>query len=250
MRGPKGTEVTITIWREEEPKPFDVQLIRDTIPIDSVRSALIQDGFGYVRVTNFREKTTDDQKQNLDFSDAEKAKAIAQAHAEKQAKDEAEELKKELGDAIGKGLLEVEGFNDRVLIRIRERGSFGSGKADLKTEFAPILLQIAQVLKQRNGHFIIAGHTDDIPIETKQFRSNWELSAKRAATVVHFFIQQGDIDPERMEIRAHSDNLPIVPNDSWENRAKNRRVEISVLHGNFKSIDLESPSDDVDFVQD
>jgi chemotaxis protein MotB len=197
-----------------------------------------------------REKTTDDQKQNLDFSDAEKAKAVAQAHAEKQAKEEAEELKKELGDAIGKGLLEVEGFNDRVLIRIRERGSFGSGKADLKTEFAPILLQIAQVLKQRNGHFIIAGHTDDIPIETKQFQSNWELSAKRAATVVHFFIEHAEIDPERMEIRAHSDNLPIVPNDSWENRAKNRRVEISVLHGNFESIDLESPSDSVDFVQE
>jgi chemotaxis protein MotB len=205
-----------------------------------------------------REKTTDDTKSNLDFTDtssvSEKiladAEALAQMKARQQAKEEAEELKKEMADAIGNGLLEVEGFNDRVLIRIREKGSFGSGQADLKAEFTPILKQIANVLKQRDGHFIIAGHTDDIPINTSQFRSNWELSAKRAASVVHFFIEFGDIDPERMEIRAHSDNQPLVPNDSWENRAKNRRVEISVLHGNYESINVESPSENVDFVKE
>ncbi|MDJ0880897.1 MAG: flagellar motor protein MotB [Gammaproteobacteria bacterium] len=205
-----------------------------------------------------REKTTDDTKTNLDFTDSTsrndqslaEAEALAKAHAEKMAKEEAEELKKELAAAIGEGLLEVEAFNDRVLIRIREKGSFGSGKADLKPEFAPILEQIALVLNQRDGQFIIAGHTDDIPIETKTFRSNWDLSAKRAATVVHFFIQRGDIDPERMEIRAHSDNQPLVPNDSWENRATNRRVEISVLHGNTESILMDDPADNVDYVQD
>lgn len=110
--------------------------------------------------------------------------------------------------------------------------------------------QIANVLKQRDGHFIIAGHSDDIPISTSQFRSNWDLSAKRAGSVVHFFIEFGGIDPERMEIRAHSDNQPLVPNDSWENRSINRRVEISVLHGNFESINVESPSEHVDFVKE
>jgi len=200
-----------------------------------------------------REKTTDDTKVNLDFTDSEAsladAKAMAAKHAEKMAQEEAEELKKELAEAIGDGLVEIEAFNDRVLIRIREKGSFGSGKSDLKPEFAPILEQIAGVLKQRDGQFIISGHTDDIPIETKQFRSNWDLSAKRAATVVHFFIQRGDIDPERMEIRAHSDNQPLVPNDSWENRAQNRRVEISVLHGNKEAITMESPASNVDYIK-
>ncbi len=204
-----------------------------------------------------REKTTDDTKTNLDYTDSTSrndqslatAEAIAAAHAQQMAREEAEELQKELASAIGDGLLEVEGFNDRVLIRIREKGSFGSGKADLKPAFKPILEQIAAVLKQRDGHFIIAGHTDDIPIETKQFRSNWDLSAKRAASVVHFFILQG-IDPERMEIRAHSDNQPLVPNDSWENRATNRRVEISVLHGNVESIQMGDPAENVDYVKD
>jgi chemotaxis protein MotB len=205
-----------------------------------------------------REKTIDDSKINLDFTDTSSvsdkiladAEALAQMKAKQQAKEEAEELKKEMADAIGKGLLEVEGFNDRVLIRIREKGSFGSGEADLKPAFTPILKQIANVLKQRDGHFIISGHTDDIPISTSQFRSNWDLSAKRAASVVHFFIEFGGIDPERMEIRAHSDNQPLVPNDSWENRSKNRRVEISVLHGNIESINVESPSKNVDFVKE
>lgn len=205
-----------------------------------------------------REKTTDDTKTNLDYTDSTSrndqslanAEAMAAQHAQKMAKEEAEELKVELASAIGDGLVQIEAFNDRVLIRIREKGSFGSGKANLKPEFEPILEQIAEVLKQRDGHFIIAGHTDDIPIETRQFRSNWDLSAKRAATVVHFFIQRGDIDPERMEIRAHSDNQPLVPNDSWENRAQNRRVEISVLHGTVESIDMDNPNDNVDYVQE
>jgi chemotaxis protein MotB len=205
-----------------------------------------------------REKTTDDTKTNLDFTDSttrndqslSDAKKQAQAAAAQEAKDEAEELQEELAAAIGEGLLEIEAFNDRVLIRIREKGSFGSGQAELKKGFLPILKLIAGVLNQRDGHFIVAGHTDDIPIETKQFRSNWDLSAARAATVVHYFIQEGDIDPERLEIRALADNEPIVPNDSWENRAQNRRVEISVLHGNRLAIDLEQPAENVDFVDE
>ncbi len=205
-----------------------------------------------------REKTSDDTKQNLDYTDSEskhdgglgeaQAQQIAQQKAEREAQEEAEELQDELAEAIGQGLLEIEAYNDRVLIRIRERGSFGSGRAELKREFLPVLKLIADVLNQRDGHFIIAGHTDDIPIETRRFRSNWDLSSARAASVVHFFIQQGDVDPERMEIRAMADNEPIVPNDSWENRAKNRRVEISVLHGNKHAIQQQSPAENVDFV--
>ncbi|MFT5812209.1 MAG: chemotaxis protein MotB [Rubritalea sp.] len=207
-----------------------------------------------------REKTTDDSKTNLDFSDTSskndrslgetEAEAIVQAKAALEAQELAKELKAELAAAIGDGLLDVEAFADRVLIRIREKGSFGSGQATLKKDFFPILKLIADVLKQRDGLFIITGHTDDIPIKTRRFRSNWDLSATRATNVVHYFIQYGNIDPERMEIRALADNEPIVPNDSWGNRAQNRRVEISVLHGNRLPIDFDAPSESVDFVSD
>ncbi len=210
-----------------------------------------------------REQTTDDTKTNLDYNDSESkndggagesdAEVIAQQIAEREAQEQAaqeqaEELQEELAEAIGDGLLEVEAYNDRVLIRIRERGSFSSGRAELKQDFLPILLLIAEVLNAREGRFVIAGHTDDIPIETSRFRSNWDLSSARAASVVHFFIREGNVDPERMEIRALADNEPLVPNDSWENRAQNRRVEISVLHGNRHSIEKESPAYNVDYV--
>ena len=205
-----------------------------------------------------REKTTDDTKTNLDFTDSDTrndqslsvdaAEVIAQQAAEQEAQQQAEELQEELADAIQQGLIEVDAYKDRVLIRIRERGSFGSGRAELRDEFKPVLQIVAEVLNQRDGHFVISGHTDDIPIETRQFRSNWDLSSSRAASVVHFFIQEGDVDPERLEIRAMADNEPLVPNDSWENRATNRRVEISVLHGNKDPIGLQSPADNVDFL--
>ena len=208
-----------------------------------------------------REKSTDDTKVDLDVQTGENspgegniseadAEAIAELKAQREAQEQAEELEDELVEAVSNGLIEIEAFKDRVLIRIRERGSFGSGRAKLKQEFLPILLLVAEVLRQRDGHFVIAGHTDDIPIETQQFRSNWDLSAARAASVVHYFISEGDIDPERMEIRALADNEPIFPNDSWENRAKNRRVEISVLHGNRHAIKHESPAQNVDYVNE
>ncbi len=212
-----------------------------------------------------RENSTDDTKVNLDFSDTDQktdssengesmsaanAEAIAAAQAQQMAKEEADELRVELASAIGDGLLEVESFSDRVLIRIREKGSFSSGRAVIRKDFEPILKLIADVLNARDGHFVISGHTDDIPIETPRFPSNWDLSAARAASVVLNFIQKGDVDPERMEIRAFSDNEPLVPNDSWQNRAQNRRVEISVLHGNRHAINIESPSDSVEFIDE
>jgi chemotaxis protein MotB len=207
-----------------------------------------------------REKTTDDSKANLDFSDTSSkndmslgdtnAEAIVKAKAEQTAQEQAQILQEKLADAIGDGLLDVEAFGDRVLIRIREKGSFGSGQAKLKEDFFPILQLIADVLKESDGLFIIYGHTDDIPIKTKQFRSNWELSASRAASVVHYFIQQGGIDPERLEIRALADNQPIVPNDSWYHRSQNRRIEINVLHGNNLSIAPEASADNINFIND
>ncbi|MFT5548381.1 MAG: chemotaxis protein MotB [Candidatus Azotimanducaceae bacterium] len=203
-----------------------------------------------------REKTTDDSKINLDFSDTSSKNnmSLGDTNAvdivKAKAEEEANKLQEKLSGAIGDGLLDVEAFADRVLIRIREKGSFGSGQAKLKEDFFPILQLIADVLTESDGLFIIYGHTDDIPIKTNQFRSNWELSASRAASVVHYFIQQGGIDPERLEIRALADNQPIVPNDSWYHRSQNRRIEINVLHGNNLSIAPEASADNINFIND
>jgi chemotaxis protein MotB len=79
---------------------------------------------------------------------------------------------------------------------------------------------------QSSGNIIVAGHTDNIPISTAAFRSNWILSAARAASVVHHLTSAKLMAPERIEIRAHADTIPIASNDNEAGRSLNRRVEI------------------------
>jgi len=113
----------------------------------------------------------------------------------------------------------------QINLRIDGRYLFASGKAELKDSAKAIFTGLAKMFRQHADYRItIRGHTDDLDIETVQFPSNWELSAIRATTVLRFFIQQG-IDPERMSATGYADILPLVENNSAENRARNRRVE-------------------------
>ena len=107
---------------------------------------------------------------------------------------------------------------------------FDTGEDVLKPVAVPILTDIAALLSELPDSFIsIAGHTDDVPIRTARFRSNLELSAARAISVARFLVDSGGIDPKNVSVVGYSENLPIAPNDSPENRAKNRRVEVHVL---------------------
>ena len=78
---------------------------------------------------------------------------------------------------------------------------------------------------------IVAGHTDNIPISTKRFRSNWELSSARAVTVVHALLRDPGVDATRVLVEGHADSQPLAPNDTPENRARNRRVELILIRG-------------------
>ena len=114
---------------------------------------------------------------------------------------------------------------DQVNLQIDGRFLFASGRSVLKDEARVIFANLAQLFRQYADYRIgIRGHTDDRDIDTAQFPSNWELSAVRATTVLRYFIGQG-IDPERMTATGYADFLPIVDNDTAENRAINRRVE-------------------------
>ncbi|MCP4876685.1 MAG: OmpA family protein [Gammaproteobacteria bacterium] len=114
---------------------------------------------------------------------------------------------------------------DKINLQIDGRYLFESGRAELKDRARFIFANLGQMFRDYADYSIaIRGHTDDRNIETTQFPSNWELSAVRATTVLRFFIQQG-IDPERMTATGYADYLPLVDNNSVENRARNRRVE-------------------------
>jgi chemotaxis protein MotB len=114
---------------------------------------------------------------------------------------------------------------DQINLQIDGRYLFESGQAVLKDRARFIFANLGQMFRDYADYKIaIRGHTDDLNIETTQFPSNWELSAVRATTVLRFFIQQG-IDPERMTATGYADYLPLVDNNSVDNRARNRRVE-------------------------
>lgn len=112
-------------------------------------------------------------------------------------------------------------------LRIRVKGAvlFESGDSAFKKEMMPVLDGLLEKLEKNPEYKMgIQGHTDNIPIETARFPSNWELSAIRATTVLRYFMR-GGIDPERVTATGYGDALPIVPNDSAEQRAENRRIE-------------------------
>jgi chemotaxis protein MotB len=117
-------------------------------------------------------------------------------------------------------------FNaNKITLQIDGRFLFQSGKAELKDSGRVIFSNLGYLFKQYADYDIaIRGHTDNRDIETLQFPSNWELSAIRATTVLRFFIGLG-LDPERMTATGYADFIPLVDNDTAENRARNRRVE-------------------------
>ena len=142
---------------------------------------------------------------------------------------EAEKIKIALKDEISQGLVTVETQGLQIIMRIEEKGSFPSGSADLKPGFEVVMDKITASVKTAKGKVRIAGHTDDIPINTSFYRSNWELSSSRAVTVAHYMLNNQGIDSGRLAVEGYADTKPLVPNNSAENRAKNRRVEIILV---------------------
>lgn len=116
----------------------------------------------------------------------------------------------------------------QVVIRFSERATFNSGEAEIKQEMLPIIDQVVDVLAGCSGDIIVAGYTDNVPITSGRFRSNWDLSAARAVSVVHELVMNRQIDAERVIAAGRAETQPLAPNTSAENRARNRRVEIAI----------------------
>lgn len=176
-----------------------------------------------------------ENKASMDLKSASKL-AVARAKAERRKKLEksARLISNALGKEIKAGSVDVEVEGQKIIIRIREKASFGSGRAQLKEAFRPLLGKVTKILKDSEGQIVVAGHTDDIPIYTKRFRSNWELSSARAVSVAHEMMLATSIPSSRFLIQGYADTKPVVPNTSAANRSRNRRVEIILLQGEDK----------------
>jgi chemotaxis protein MotB len=113
-----------------------------------------------------------------------------------------------------------------LVMRMSEHTLFGLGSADIAAEALPLLQKVGAIISKTAYLIRIEGHTDNLPIHTERYPSNWELSTARAVNVLRYFIKNHDVDPRRLAAEGFSEFHPLVANDTVENREKNRRVEI------------------------
>jgi len=117
-----------------------------------------------------------------------------------------------------------------LVMRLSEQALFDLGAADISVDALPLLQKVGAIISNTTYLIRIEGHTDNLPIHTAQFPSNWELSTARAVNVLRYFIKNHNIDPRRLAAEGFSEFHPLVANDCPENRAKNRRVEIIFIY--------------------
>ena len=141
-----------------------------------------------------------------------------------------QELEEAIEDAGLQGDVKLEETSSGITIRISDKLFFNLAESKLKPEALPLLRKVGDVLSGLSNQINIQGHTDNRPINTEFFASNWELSGMRALSVARYLIQNGKIAPNRISITGYSEYRPLVPNDSEKNMNQNRRVEIHVLH--------------------
>ncbi|TNF35673.1 MAG: flagellar motor protein MotD [Gammaproteobacteria bacterium] len=151
-------------------------------------------------------------------------------YAQKSMADTAARIEKSMQDWIRKGQIAVRGNEKWLEVEINTSILFASGSAGLSAQASIILQGLSDIFKSSNNPLYVAGYTDNLPINTLQYPSNWELSSARAASVVRLFAEAG-INPSRMGAIGFAEYRPSADNDSVDNRQKNRRVVIRMLAG-------------------
>ena len=142
-------------------------------------------------------------------------------------------LKRDLQDALGEQIqkheIEIHATPEGLVVSLREIGFFNSGEATLLPEGQATLTRIAGVLMEKGFQIRVEGNTDNVPIHTGRFRSNWELSTARATEVVSLLVEQHGFDPTLISAAGYSEYRPVGSNDTEEGRKQNRRVDLVIV---------------------
>jgi chemotaxis protein MotB len=163
------------------------------------------------------------------FGGKSDGKRVERAKVQEQEEGVAESLKQSMAENQMSGLVQIDSNERRVKLVLTEAVLFDSGKADLKDRAKEVLRPIAEELKKLPNDVLVEGHTDNVPIYGKgRYETNWELSMARAYSVIKFMEELG-LEPRRLAGIGYGENRPVVENGTGEGRAKNRRIEISLL---------------------
>lgn len=212
---PKGTSVIAQSFSPAKPEPTPINEVRQSTSDITQNSleVLCQD-----EITQQEEAQGDEGSQTrvVTIDDV----------IVKEVEDQALKMVSSMESEIAEGKVEVEVEGQKIIIRIQEKGSFRSGSDFIEARFLPVLDKIRSALEETPGRISVEGHTDDIPIDTPLFRSNWALSAGRAIAVAHEIFISPKLSQKRFMVVGHADSRPLMPNKDADSRAKNRRVEI------------------------
>lgn len=153
---------------------------------------------------------------------------IERAKAQEQESQVESNLKASVVSGELKNLVQIQSTERKVKLVLTEGVLFASGRADLKPPAKKVLIPIAAELKKIPNAVIIEGHTDNVPVRSGKYESNWELSMARAYSVLRFMQEQG-ISSKHLAGIGYGENLPVADNATAEGRARNRRIEISLM---------------------
>jgi chemotaxis protein MotB len=140
-----------------------------------------------------------------------------------------QELERSLAKEIGQHSVAIGLTREGLVISLREAGFFDSGSANPKPATLPALREIAAKLGESPYDLRIEGHTDNVPIHSAEFDSNWELSSARATRIARLFLGMKALAPERIAAAGYAEYHPVASNDTAEGRAQNRRVDLVIL---------------------
>ncbi len=118
-----------------------------------------------------------------------------------------------------------------LIVSLKEAGFFDSGQAQIKPEAYDLINTISEVMTQYNNPLRVEGHTDNVPISSAQFPSNWELSTSRATNGLKYLLKHFDVDPDKISATGYAEFRPLADNATPDGRAKNRRVDLVMLSG-------------------
>ncbi len=150
------------------------------------------------------------------FSSTRESMMLVQEHIEQTVRPE-----------IQQGVIAVHESDDGLIISLEEAGFFDSGEADIRPSALSVLDRIAGALPECSLR--VEGHTDNVPIHTPQFASNWELSSSRASSIARLLLAHANVHADKMSVAGYAEFHPAASNDTAEGRARNRRVDIVLL---------------------
>lgn len=140
-------------------------------------------------------------------------------------------LEADMAEDLRSGRVELLEDERGLVLSIPEASAFGTGSADLSPAAQQAVGRLADSLGKLGNPVLIEGHTDDVPIHTARFASNWELSTARATAVVQWLVEKGGIDARRLSAAGYGEFHPRVANESAQARARNRRVDVVIQKG-------------------